>query len=114
MKSTSSWSSVALAFVVSLLILGPISSLIMASAFHTIWGWFIARDLGSGPSLAAWYGISTILSTIIGTAVANLAEKQSEERSVWARVFTRVVGLWLGIAMGLGAMFVTGKILGWL
>ena len=84
----------------------------MASTLRLLWGWFLSPQYGAGPSLAAWYGASTIFGLSIGLALSGYGVK-SEERT-FAKSCGGIVGGMIGMLLVIGMCWCVGSVLGWL
>ena len=104
-----SWAAIGLALVLS-----PITALLSAKTMHTLWGWFVARDYGDGPSLAAWFGLSEIATIVLSGALLHVARKEADkDANPFMQVIGQSIGMWFGFALILGFAWVTGFALHW-
>lgn len=94
--------------------------LVLTFSASTCWRWFIERDLGPGPSHAAWYGIMSIVGLLfmVSLTYAGLLEvdKREESNETWTK--WRTVGrssvIIFAALISLPMMWVTGHVLGYL
>lgn len=103
-----------LAAVALALVLSPITAIIGAKSTSKIWEWFVARDYGPGPSLAAWFGISEIIAMLLAMALLHVARKESDRNAnPFMTVIGQTLGMWMGFALILVFAWVTGFALHW-
>ena len=93
-------------------ILAVLGSLVMAWCAQVTWHLFVERDLGVGPSLAGWYGISTLVHLLMMSTAVNLKRRENTN-SRWDTLGL-VVALTVGSLLTLGSSWCAGKILGWI
>jgi hypothetical protein len=92
--------------------LSVLGSLLMAGCAGLVYGWFIERDLGPGPSHAGWFGVATLVHMLMASPLINV-KKESHE-SGFGTSIGLVVGLALiSVVITLGA-YLTGLVVGWI
>lgn len=91
-----------------------VTSVIQAEVIHKLWAWFAARDLGSGPSVGAWFGIAAIITLIVRQANAADDDKDKTLDQVIRRSVVASLGQWMGCVMLLGMAWAIGATFGWL
>ncbi len=96
------------------IVISPISALISAGTMSKLWEWFVFRDYGDGPSMAAWFGLNVILGVAIAPSFMGLAKEPGDEKtSPIARVIVRTISIWIGFAFILGTAWLVGLALHW-
>jgi hypothetical protein len=100
-----------LLFSVWMCIANLITALVGAGSFRLLWGWFLARDYGSGPSLGAWYGASMIAGLIV---YAWSPRRVDESDSELGKIVNNSVGMWLFFGLALAVARCVGWCFGWL
>lgn len=104
--------------VLTLIAIGTtITSVIQAAVLGRLWIWFVATEYGQGPSMGAWFGISTILGLIVSMALSRDSSKNNTNESldeIVKRMIHRWIGTWLGCVFLLGICWFTGSLLGWM
>lgn len=96
-----------------------VTPLITTWASSTVWRWYVARDLGPGPSQAAWYGIWTIIIMYVAIVYARMAklERDKDKKRGWDAASigaTRIIVTWIVVPSSVGLCWVVGQVLGWL
>jgi len=92
--------------------LACIASLLQAWCMSKVYGWFVAPDLGPGPSLAGWYGVSTLTTLLLVSPMAKL--KRKKETGKASDIFVLIFAVTLGsLIITLGA-YLGGRVLGWI
>ncbi len=94
------------------LVLSPVTAIISAKSMSILWDWFVLRDYGAGPSLAGWFGISTILGAAVSTSLVGVTRDKSEVDPI-SSVVSRAVGMWIGFGVMLAMAWVVGFALHW-
>jgi hypothetical protein len=102
-----------LGLVLFAFMIAVVGSLVMAWCMSRTYGWFVARDLGPGPSLSGWYGIAVLVHIALMTPLANLAREKAEDAPT-SSVLLTVVGLSLASLIVTGSSYLTGLICGWI
>lgn len=97
------------------LLMAPLTSLFNAKAMSTIWSWFVARDYGVGPSEAAWFGLSSILSVALIPIFLGLKGQEDDSNAgPIAKVVIRHIVIWVILLIGLGMSWLTGQAFSWI
>lgn len=95
------------------LALAPISALIQAKAMSKLWEWFVARDYGTGPSMAAWYGLAGVFSLAITPSLLGMTKEKKDESKPIESVLSRAIGMWIGTGLLLCFAWFVGFLLHW-
>lgn len=93
--------------------LGPITALVEAFTFSTLWGWFARTQYGEGPSFSTWFGVATIAATAINLALINVAREKTDPDKMFETLVLRHIGVWLGLIGVLATTYAIGLVLGW-
>ncbi len=88
-----------------------IGAMIQAAAMQRLWLWFLSAEYGTGPSLGAWYGISTIVALRVQSVVGDRSE--TDPVDPWRSIKLMVIQ-WIGIAVILGVAWAVGAAFGWI
>lgn len=92
--------------------IGLVVALAQAATLAKLYAWFVMPQYGVGPSLATWYGISTIATLLIVSGTSHIKSTAAEKS--WGQIFTDVVGRLIGLPILLGLAWLAGKLFGWL
>ena len=92
--------------------LGVLGSLLMAWCMSKVYGWFVAPDLGPGPSLAGWYGLAVVVHLIIMGPLSNVQRQKEESESAYAPLGT-LIGISLASVIITASSYLTGLVCGW-
>lgn len=86
--------------LLTILALAFVRPLLFAWSASTMWSWFVARDLGPGPSYAAWFGLSMILGVILAlNRSIKKDDEHGDERDRRAKL-TSKMDHWLALSFG--------------
>lgn len=103
MSKDYSASELILVVVISFLIAAPLNALIYAGTLEILWRWFLIQEYGTGPSLKAWFGISTIFSVLqvksIPTKTEDVGPWWLLIRGILTALFVCGCGLLAGVAV---------------
>jgi hypothetical protein len=88
-------------------ITGPLNAVIYAKTASVLWDWFLMKEYGSGPSTAAWFGISTIVGLL------HIKKSHEFEGSLLARALFMVLLTLLLCGVTLASAWLTKAIVGW-
>lgn len=95
--------------------LSPITALVSSATMSKLWDWYVARDYGSGPSFAAWFGLNTILVLGVAPALMSIArEKKEDKNTPMLDVFGRAFAVWVLMGIMLLSAWCTGQLLSWI
>ena len=94
------------------LALMPVTAYAESWVMSKNWEWFLQDRFGPGPSMGAWFGISTIFGLMIGRRLVLLAKDPSWDRPIQIVTTALVPLLVAPIAVGLS--WCTGRVLGWI
>lgn len=89
-----------------------VTVLLEVHLFSHVWSWFLAEQYGPGPTLAAWFGLATVLTVIVNTCLLAHPTEKSENDPV-THVITRSLGTWIGLVVVYVLTWCTGSLLGW-
>jgi hypothetical protein len=99
--------SIFVGLAIILIISGPLNAVIYAKTAGILWDWFLLKEYGSGPSTAAWFGISTIVGLL------HIKKSYEFEGPILARAFLAIfIALFL-CGLTLAAAWTTKAIVGW-
>lgn len=107
--STRPVSTFILALMAAIIIAVPINAYFYAYTATILWDWFLAVQYGAGPTLAAWYGISTLF----GLLQIKQNNTTTETSSLIVVILSSIFVTLLSCGLTLFAAFCVRKILGW-
>lgn len=93
--------------------LGPLTALVEAFTFSTLWSWFARAQYGDGPTFSTWFGAATIAATAINLALINVAREKTDPGRMFTTLVLRHVGVWIGLFGVLATSYAIGLVLGW-
>lgn len=87
------------------------SAMLNSWALSKLWLWFVSAQYGSGPTLAAWFGLAQIAQLVL--VRDDLSKSTDGEDGAITKMVSGTIGRWIGVLLALGVSWLCGIAIGW-
>lgn len=103
-----------LALFLWFLIAIPASTLVYTQALTMLWRWYLRPQYGTGPSFAAWYGVSMIVTVLTWHLARQRPRAVEDAEYGLGEAITASVTNWTTIGVAIAIAYATGAVFGWI
>ncbi len=90
------------------------SSLVMAWGCETVWAWLVADSVGPGPSLKAWFGITSLFHLVVNNALVHVTRTPIPDGQEMSRDIGVCFGTMISVGLVVGYTWCVSQFLGWI